>query len=311
MKYLGFALIGLMFFTSCGNKPDGPLEAAEIEEIEDALIAAMEKKKIIIYADKALNYEMSFEDFSLICPEDSTGRQDLSGFGIITEEEIAISNNDFSNTSTEMAAISLYVLIQGGQVPSYYPIGLLSWKDVKKALNSNQEKRFYAYLLNHFNKNLEQYNTEIAKTRLDAINQKLFAALKDGTIAAYENDNLSSIKSPGELEGFLAHKEEQMVPDPNDTMEMVLQFVEIPIGYQDISHYLPAYDEDDNVVAVTMMITESIQGYPLKTPWVAIDFNDLSKALSEPEMIFLQNHLEEVMQSEEEIPATDSLEINS
>ena len=164
----------------------------KIEEIEDVLIKAMEKKKVKIYTDKALKHQMVFDDFTALCAKDSTGRRDLAGFGVITEEEFAINNNDFNNTSTELAAISLYVLFEGSGIAQYLPVAILSWDEAKKVLNANQRRRFYEYILGHFMSNIEQYKTEIAKTRLEIINKKLFSALKEGTIAAYENDTLPS-----------------------------------------------------------------------------------------------------------------------
>ncbi|MBI3142970.1 MAG: hypothetical protein HYZ16_09090 [Bacteroidetes bacterium] len=290
-RLLFMFLLAMVFAVACGNKADGPLSQAELDEIEEIIIKAIQKDKLTLYSDKSLEHIMALEDFNKLLPTDSTGRQDLSGYGILSEEEVALHQGNFDNNSTELEGVSLYVMLQAGGIDQYLPIAIIRWKDLAKELNVNYKRRLYEYLLGHFQTHIDDYRVGIAKARLECINEKLFAALKSGKLAAYENDNLANVKSPQELESYLAHKEEQYVDDPENPGEDLLQFVEVPIGAADITNYLAATDEEGNIVAITMMIRESIQGYFLYQPWVAMDMEEVKQTLSPTELQYLLDHM--------------------
>ncbi|MBI1182774.1 hypothetical protein GC194_00780 [bacterium] len=314
MKFLFYSLPLFLLLTACGNQPDGPLEEYEIEKIEDEIVAAVQHKKLKLYSDKGLQHQIDPDEFDLLVPADSTGRQDLAGFGVITEEEMALNRGDFTNTSTDLAAVSLYVAFESNGYEQFLPVALVSWSEVAKVLNANYKRRFYEFLLGHFQSNIEAYRTEIARERLEFVNDRLFKALKNGEIAAYENDNLAHVKSPGELELFMAHKEEQFVPDPNNPDENIMKFVEVPISAQDITHYLAAYDENGKIVAITMMINEDVQGYPLNLPWVAMDIDEVEKMLDENSYNYLIEQIKAYEQEQEkpaDSTATDTTQTNS
>jgi hypothetical protein len=305
MKHSWILLLVVAFFSSCGSS-DGPLTVQELELIEDELIEAMKKGKLPVYSDNALQNQLEFSEVSALIPTDSTGRMDIAGFGVLTEEEMALYNGDFDTESTGMAAIGIYVLYKAGNVEQILPICLASWKDVAKVLKGSDKKRFTQHMVAHFQNKIFEYGDEIKRLRLEVINETLFFHLENGDITAYENDNLSSVKSPSELETFMAHKMEQQTVDPNDSNETVMTFVDVPISAQDITHYLPAYDEDDNIVAATMMINENIQGFEINLPWVALDFEEIEARLKPSMLDFLKRHLENADELEEK-PIIDSL----
>ena len=305
MKYGWFLFLAVAFFASCGSS-DGPLTVQELELIEDELIEAMKKGKLPVYSDNALQNQLAFSEIEGLIPTDSTGRMDLAGFGVLTEEEMALYNGDFDTESTGMAAIGIYVLYNAGNVEQILPICLVSWKDVAKVLKGSDKKRFTRYMVAHFQDKVIDYQDEIKRLRLEVINETLFFHLQNGDITAYENDNLSSVKSPSELETFMAHKIEQLEVDPLDSTETIMKFVDVPISAQDITHYLPAYDEDENIVAVTMMINEIIQGFEINLPWVALDFEEVGSRLKPSMLDFLNKHLENIEEFEEQ-PMIDSL----
>lgn len=305
MKYGWFLFLAVAFFASCGSS-DGPLTVQELELIEDELIEAMKKGKLPVYSDNALQNQLAFSEIEGLIPTDSNERMDLAGFGVLTEEEMALYNGDFDTESTGMAAIGIYVLYNAGNVEQILPICLVSWKDVAKVLKGSDKKRFTRYMVAHFQNKVIEYQDEIKRLRLEVINETLFFHLQNGDITAYENDNLSSVKSPSELETFMAHKIEQLEVDPLDSTETIMKFVDVPISAQDITHYLPAYDEDENIVAVTMMINEIIQGFEINLPWVALDFEEVGSRLKPSMLDFLNKHLENIEELEEQ-PMIDSL----
>lgn len=305
MKYGWFLFLAVAFFASCGSS-DGPLTVQELELIEDELIEAMKKGKLPVYSDNALQNQLAFSEIEGLIPTDSNERMDLAGFGVLTEEEMALYNGDFDTESTGMAAIGIYVLYNAGNVEQILPICLVSWKDVAKVLKGSDKKRFTRYMVAHFQNKVIEYQDEIKRLRLEVINETLFFHLQNGDITAYENDNLSSVKSPRELETFMAHKIEQLEVDPLDSTETIMKFVDVPISAQDITHYLPAYDEDENIVAVTMMINEIIQGFEINLPWVALDFEEVGSRLKPSMLDFLNKHLENIEELEEQ-PMIDSL----
>ncbi|MFY0672968.1 MAG: hypothetical protein JXQ87_06165 [Bacteroidia bacterium] len=305
MRYSWLLLLSVSLLTSCGGG-DGPLSLDELETIEDKLIMAMQKGKLPIYSDNALQNKLAFKEVEALIPLDSADKMDLAGFGVLTQEEMALYNGDFDTESRELAAIGIYILYSDENYEQILPICLASLKDINKVLKGSDQKRFTEYMTAHFNNKIVEYESEIKKLRLEVINETLFFHLNNGELTAYENDNLSSVKSPSELETFMAHKMEQLEVDPNDSNETVMNFVDVPISAQDITHYLPAYDEDENIVAVTMMINENIQGFEINLPWVALDFEEV-KSLLKPSMLdYLINHMNN---AEEPIdkPALDSL----
>lgn len=293
---------------SCGAQQDGPLSDEEMDNIEKKLLDAILSGDLQLYSDQTMEFPLSVEEFSLFVPADSAGNRYLTDFTQLSEEELALNRGIFTETSQELAGVVVYS--QYSNVIT--PVALFKWEDGKKVLKKDEMRRFKEYLVGNFQVQIEGYKEFVAALRLEVVSEHLFKALKDGDIAAYENDNLANVKSPGELESWLAHKVEQTVPDPEYPDDMVMEIVETPISEQDITHYLAAYDEDENVVAVTMMIREEIQGYPLQMPWVAMDFEEVKDLLS-PEMLdFLLGHIKahEVLQEMNE-EALDSISSDS
>lgn len=312
IRFFFMYLLAMVIVAACGNQADGPLSQAELDDIEETIINAIQRNKLKLYSDKSLEHMIALDDFNALLPTDSMDRQDLSGYGILSEEEVALHQGNFDNNSTEIEGVSLYVMLKAGGLDQYLPIAIVKWKDLAKVLNVNYKRRFNEHLLGHFQTHIDDYRKGIAKARLEFINEKLFAALKLGQLAAYENDNLANVKSPKELETYLAHKEEQYVADPENPGEDLLQFVDIPIGAADITNYLSATDGEGNIVAITMMIRESIQGYWLYTPWVAMDIDEVSLVLSPTELQFLLDHMESAAEPENsDSTSTDTGQVTS
>lgn len=306
MRFSLFLLSILCILGSCGSPADGPLTDEEMEAIETKLLESIASGKLSLYSDQTMEFPLSIEEFNLFMPADSAGNRYIADFTQISEEELALNRGIFTENSQELAGVVIYSRYANVMMP----VALFKWEDAKKVLKKDEMRRFKEYLVGNFQTQIEGYKEFIAALRLEVISERLFSALKDGSIAAYENDNLANIKSPGELETWLAHKVEQTVPDPDFPDDTIMEIVETPIGEQDITHYLAAYDEDHNIVAVTMMINEEIQGYPLQLPWVAMDFEEVSTLL-EPEMLeFLVGHIRahEVMQemSESELDSLNA-----
>ena len=297
MKFIPFVLL-IFIFQACGGGPDGPLSEAEIDVIEDKIIEAIHKGKITPYNDVILSSPISKHDFDALVPEDSTGRQDLTGFGFISQEELALSKGVFSNYNRDLIAVTLYAeMVKGHHLPAV----TVDWKELKKALNVNERRRLTEFLVGHFQSQIEKYEAYVDKLRLEVINGLLFVHLKDGKMAAYENDNLANVKSPGELPNWQPHKVLQEVTDPEDPDEVIMQNVEVPISAADITHYQASYEDEDNIHAITMMYRENFNGFEISLPWIAMDVAEVESALKGPMFDFL---LEHIAKSEEERNAT-------
>ena len=315
MNYLTYSFLFLIcFMYSCGKSIDEPLDEIELNEIEDQILSAVFAEKISIYTDQSLQFEMITSELDLFLKEDSSGRRDLAGFGAITQEELAIYKGDFSAQEKEFAAVVMYAFIYPNGTPMLIPIASIKWKEALKSVKGKYKKRFTKYMDDLFESQRDSYEENLATIKLEAINEKLFGLLKAGDVTAYVNDNLSSVRNPAELEFLSAHKQEQNIPDPDNPDETMLVFVDVPLSASDITHYLPAYDDEENIVAVSMMIRENIQGFDLNTLWVAMDMTEVSENLTPGMMNFLHSHLaqqqEQLEANEEEVitePADSTL----
>lgn len=304
MRFCLFLLCSACLLSSCGSSQDGPLSDEEMEAIEKKILDAVLSGKLPLYSDQTMEFPLSVEEFNLFVPADSAGNRHLTDFTQISEEELALNRGIFTESSQELAGVVIYS--QYANIIT--PVALFKWEDGKKVLKKDEMRRFKEYLVGNFQMQIDGYKEFIAALRLEVVSENMFEALKNGDIAAYENDNLANVKSPGELNSWLAHKVEQTVPDPEYPEDMILEIVETPISEQDITHYLAAYDEDDNVVAITMMIREEIQGYPLQMPWVAMDFDEVKDLLSPEKLEFLKGHIRahEIMQERSEDDTTST-----
>lgn len=287
MRFIPFVLL-IFIFQACGDGPDGPLSEAEIDVIEDKIIEGIHKGKITAYNDAVLVSAISVMDFDALVQADSTGRQDLTGFGVISEEELALDKGVFSNYNRDLIAVTLYAEMVKGH---YLPAVTIKWTELKKALNVNERRRLNEFLLGHFQDQIAKYEDYINRLRLEVINDLIFYSLKEGKIAAYENDNLANVKSPGELPNWQPHKVLQEVPDPNDADELIMQNVEVPISSSDITHYQASYEDEENIHAVTMMYRESFNGFEISLPWVAMDVAEIKTVLNGPMFEFLLEHI--------------------
>lgn len=308
MRLIPFILL-VFILQACGNGPDGPLSEAEIDVIEDKIIEGIHKGKITPYNDVILSSPLSELDFDALVKKDSTGRQDLTGFGFISQEELALNKGVFSNYNQDLIAVMIYAELAEGH---HLPAATVDWIELKKVLNVNERRRLTEFLVGHFQDQKEKYETYINQLRLEVINDIIFMALKEGKIAAYENDNLANVKSPVELPNWQPHKVLQEVPDPDNPEETIMKNVEVPISSADITHYQASYEDDENIHAITMMYQENFNGFEISLPWVAMDVAEVEAALDAPMYKFLLEHIKRTEETrnaapEQDTTATDSL----
>ena len=282
------SILAIVFLAACSGSDSKQLSESETNEIENILLEAIKTNKITAYADGSMQNEVSFSSIERMIPLDSNGRQDLSGFGVITEEEVAIKNGDFMNESRKLAGVLLMTEIRMGGEGFVLPLASLQWKSVKKALKKDLQDKLKASLLDFLAKNDTDYVAVITELRRQEVTKSLFLGLEDGSIAAYENENMAHVISPTELPDYDTRKEVIQVPDVQFPGEFKDTLIRTSRTADDMVDFTPHYDESGKLMAISLVYLLEAQDITVKIPWVCVSMDDVVANIDQSMVGYLQ-----------------------
>lgn len=300
-----FLLLGLL--ASCGSGENEPLTPSEINDIEDRINEAVKKGKLTTYADPALQHEQTSSDYFTLVPLDSNNRSDLAGFTSLTEEEYALENGDFAEESRELKVIAMITQLKQAGYTQQLAAGYASIDEVEKVLKKSQAKKFRKMLEENLERQEDRYEQNIRLVRIEAITEDLYQHLKLGNIAAYENENLARIIQPEQLENLGARTSLIQVPDPHDDNNFKDSMISEPIEPKDIVDFLPHFNEEEELVAISLIYLFEGADIRPRIPWVTISMDDLDNRLDPAKLDYLLEMLtaEEEEDEEEENDSTE------
>lgn len=285
-----FSLVLLLVLQSCGNN-DVTLDSDDLNKIEDKILAAIKTGKLKVYSDLSLDNQDDANNFLNLVPTDSTGRLDIANLSFITEEILAVEQNEFENNSTKIGALLLTTEIPVSNGFQTIEAGFVKMNELKKIITKDEQLGLQQ-LSNEFHRqNQIIYNQEVELLKLRKITEKLFEASKSGDIAAYENENLSSIFNPQELDRLGAREEVLSIPDVKNEGMLKDTIVIDPIVVDDIIDYKPHFNEKNKLVSYSLIYLFKEAGHQIRVPWIVLSHEEVKKVLDLDKYNFLEEYL--------------------
>lgn len=255
-KFFVFGAISLAFFACKG--PLEPLSPEEMKEVSVQLVDKMVSGELPAYREENTKTKIQPEEILQPIPGSSElAKPQVVSYTLYTQQELAIAEGSLTDTSSKVMTISPMVGIEvnGKQISSN--LAFLKIKDIKKAFEDKMGDRLVAHLETIFESNRANHKKHVANLQEQVIISDVYKLLKNGSVAAYEMEDMTKVLSPQELEVHHQKKEVIQLPDTVFANEFIDTVIFSPIKADHITMLRPFYMEDGSLLGVTLFYETS------------------------------------------------------